>query len=191
MNDVICPICLEEKMLYSTECNHKYCLNCLSKIKYCSLCRKKLNKSLLCIEIVTHVIENDYDSDYVDTSVNENTIRPLTGSIGNTGNTGVTGNTDVTGNTGSTGPTGLTINMIRPSGLTINMNRPTFTDIITTNIIRTSTITTYTTNTNINTETENLKNWINQIPTYIKIYSGTFLFTLFGIMVVKKWLSSY
>ena len=48
-----CPICLEEKMLYSTECNHKYCLNCLSKIKYCSLCRKTLNKTLLCIEIIT------------------------------------------------------------------------------------------------------------------------------------------
>ena len=37
--DYICPICIDTKTEYKTECGHKYCL---SKIKKCALCRKNL-----------------------------------------------------------------------------------------------------------------------------------------------------
>jgi hypothetical protein len=46
-----CSICLENNAEYPTECNHKYCISCLCRIKKCALCRKVLNKSKICNEI--------------------------------------------------------------------------------------------------------------------------------------------
>lgn len=46
-----CPICREKLAEYFTECNHKYCINCLSKIKKCAICRKTLLREQLCLEI--------------------------------------------------------------------------------------------------------------------------------------------
>jgi hypothetical protein len=43
-----CPICLINEAEYYTECNHKYCITCLCRIKKCSLCCKKLLKSQIC-----------------------------------------------------------------------------------------------------------------------------------------------
>jgi hypothetical protein len=47
----LCPICIENEALYFTECGHKYCVCCLSRIKKCAMCRKSLLRSTLCIEI--------------------------------------------------------------------------------------------------------------------------------------------
>jgi hypothetical protein len=54
MNSVIidlCSICITNISEYYTECNHGYCINCLSRINKCALCRKSLLRSQLCIEI--------------------------------------------------------------------------------------------------------------------------------------------
>lgn len=48
----LCPICIENSAEYYTECNHGYCIGCLSKIKRCALCRKNLIHSLVCVEIL-------------------------------------------------------------------------------------------------------------------------------------------
>ena len=48
INDIECPICLINLAEYYTECNHKYCINCLCRIKKCALCCKKLLKSETC-----------------------------------------------------------------------------------------------------------------------------------------------
>lgn len=50
MNE-LCPICIENKAEYYTECNHGYCIGCLSHIKKCAMCRKSLIRTKLCIEI--------------------------------------------------------------------------------------------------------------------------------------------
>ena len=52
-NDLIelCPICIENKAEYYTECGHCYCIGCLSRIKKCDMCRKSLIRNKLCIEI--------------------------------------------------------------------------------------------------------------------------------------------
>jgi len=47
----LCPICIENDALYFTECGHKYCLRCLSRINKCAICRKLLLRSTLCVEI--------------------------------------------------------------------------------------------------------------------------------------------
>jgi hypothetical protein len=47
----LCPICIENEALYFTECGHKYCICCLSRINKCAMCRKSLLRSMLCIEI--------------------------------------------------------------------------------------------------------------------------------------------
>lgn len=49
--DELCPICINDTAEYYTECNHKYCICCLSKIKQCALCRKDLLRTKLCSEI--------------------------------------------------------------------------------------------------------------------------------------------
>lgn len=46
-----CPICLENKGNYYTECYHIYCLSCLIKIKRCAICRKGLIRVSLCQDI--------------------------------------------------------------------------------------------------------------------------------------------
>ena len=47
----LCPICIENEATYFTECGHKYCVCCLSRIKKCAMCRKSLLRSTLCVEI--------------------------------------------------------------------------------------------------------------------------------------------
>ena len=37
--DNTCPICLENEVTETTECNHKYCSVCLPKINKCAMCR--------------------------------------------------------------------------------------------------------------------------------------------------------
>jgi hypothetical protein len=49
--EVVCSICLEERELYYTECNHRYCITCLSKIHNCAICRSPLLRHKLCAEI--------------------------------------------------------------------------------------------------------------------------------------------
>lgn len=49
--DELCPICIENKSEYYTECGHTFCINCLCKIKKCAMCRKILLRSELCAEI--------------------------------------------------------------------------------------------------------------------------------------------
>ena len=46
-----CPICMEHPAAYFTECNHSYCIRCLSHIKKCALCRHPLQRVKLCVEI--------------------------------------------------------------------------------------------------------------------------------------------
>ena len=47
----LCPICIENKAEFYTECGHCYCIRCLSCIKKCAMCRKSLIRAKLCIEI--------------------------------------------------------------------------------------------------------------------------------------------
>lgn len=44
----LCPICIEKPAYYYTECNHGYCIGCLSRIKKCAMCRKDLLREKLC-----------------------------------------------------------------------------------------------------------------------------------------------
>lgn len=46
-----CPICFNDDELCYTECNHGYCICCLSKIKTCALCRSPLLRVQVCKEI--------------------------------------------------------------------------------------------------------------------------------------------
>jgi hypothetical protein len=55
MASELCPICIENDATYFTECGHKYCINCLCRIKKCAICRNLLLKSLLCISIKNKV----------------------------------------------------------------------------------------------------------------------------------------
>jgi hypothetical protein len=41
-----CSICYEEKLLNTTVCNHKFCDECLFKIKSCAMCRKQLVENI-------------------------------------------------------------------------------------------------------------------------------------------------
>lgn len=47
----LCAICIENPATHFTECNHKYCISCLSRIKKCAMCRNPLQRSYLCSEI--------------------------------------------------------------------------------------------------------------------------------------------
>jgi hypothetical protein len=49
--DDLCPICIEHPATYFTECNHGYCIRCLSHIKKCSICRHPLQRAKLCVEV--------------------------------------------------------------------------------------------------------------------------------------------
>ena len=62
----LCPICIENEALYFTECGHKYCICCLSRINKCAMCRKVLQKPLICSEIKRKVkkINNTYTYKY-------------------------------------------------------------------------------------------------------------------------------
>ena len=41
----LCPVCLENEATYFTECNHKYCITCLSRIRKCSMYRKVYDRT--------------------------------------------------------------------------------------------------------------------------------------------------
>lgn len=47
----LCPICIENKADYYTECGHCYCIGCLSRIKKCAMCRKSLLRAQICVQI--------------------------------------------------------------------------------------------------------------------------------------------
>jgi hypothetical protein len=55
-----CPICLTNIATYYTECNHAFCLNCLSRITRCALCRKDLLRTKICREIKNRNTNNDH-----------------------------------------------------------------------------------------------------------------------------------
>ena len=46
-----CAICYEKKELFTTECRHNFCINCMSKLHNCAICRATLNRPKLCSEI--------------------------------------------------------------------------------------------------------------------------------------------
>ena len=43
-----CPVCLDKEVEIIVECNHGYCISCISRIKKCCLCRKPLLRHKLC-----------------------------------------------------------------------------------------------------------------------------------------------
>lgn len=47
----LCPICIENCSTHFTECNHSYCIGCLSRIKICAMCRNPLQRAKLYNEI--------------------------------------------------------------------------------------------------------------------------------------------
>lgn len=53
MNELVelCPICIEKPAEYFTECNHGYCIGCLSHISRCAMCRNALQRAKICIQI--------------------------------------------------------------------------------------------------------------------------------------------
>lgn len=51
----LCPICIESPVTYFTECNHGYCVGCLSRIKKCAMCRNPLQRAKICIQIKQQV----------------------------------------------------------------------------------------------------------------------------------------
>lgn len=63
---LLCPICMETPAEIITNCNHKFCICCLSRIKKCAMCRSPLQMTKLCIEIKNayerrhNIIENNY-----------------------------------------------------------------------------------------------------------------------------------
>jgi len=47
----LCPICIDKEATLYTECNHRYCACCISRINKCAMCRKPLLHNELCNEI--------------------------------------------------------------------------------------------------------------------------------------------
>jgi hypothetical protein len=97
----LCPVCIDNPAEYNTECGHKYCIECLCRIKKCALCRKPLLKTNLCIEIknknknipkydflgissTVRIIANYYNIS------NDNTLRIISGISGMAGLAGGT-----------------------------------------------------------------------------------------------------
>ena len=52
--DELCPICIENPAEIITNCNHAFCICCLSRITKCAICRSPLQRVKLCIEIKTY-----------------------------------------------------------------------------------------------------------------------------------------
>lgn len=79
-----CAVCLDEKFLYKTSCNHYFCIGCIVKISKCPLCRSNfilprlhndLNKYFINLnEKKLNEIKNLFDilPNYVDLDVNIN-----------------------------------------------------------------------------------------------------------------------
>ena len=55
----------DQKSDYFTECNHKYCIDCLKRLTKCAMCNKILNRSLICQEI-RNKFHNENRSDMSD-----------------------------------------------------------------------------------------------------------------------------
>lgn len=51
MENELCPICIENPGINFTECNHGYCIMCLSRIKKCAICRNPLQRAKICVQI--------------------------------------------------------------------------------------------------------------------------------------------
>jgi hypothetical protein len=64
-DDNYCPICYDQKSDYFTECNHKYCIDCLKRLTKCAMCNKILNRSLICQQI-RNKFHNENRSDMSD-----------------------------------------------------------------------------------------------------------------------------
>jgi hypothetical protein len=47
----LCPICIEHPGTNFTECNHGFCVSCLSRIKKCAMCRHPLQRAKICVQI--------------------------------------------------------------------------------------------------------------------------------------------
>lgn len=47
----LCPICIENPGINFTECNHGFCITCLSRIKKCAMCRNPLQRAKICLQI--------------------------------------------------------------------------------------------------------------------------------------------
>ena len=47
----LCPICIENPGINFTECNHGFCISCLSRIKNCAMCRNPLQRAKICLQI--------------------------------------------------------------------------------------------------------------------------------------------
>lgn len=55
-----CPICMEDKLLYSLLCNHQFCLDCQQRwTKNCAICRKVFNVETKHQEMIQIVEEID------------------------------------------------------------------------------------------------------------------------------------
>ena len=79
MNDEVCPICIENHAEYYTECGHRYCVGCLSRIKTCAICRKSLIRSQLCDQIKRiHPSDKAHFGDAVTVYVTYSIFEPYT-----------------------------------------------------------------------------------------------------------------
>ncbi len=54
----LCPICIDKEATIFTECNHRYCACCISRIKKCSMCSKPLQHNKLCNELKRRHLNN-------------------------------------------------------------------------------------------------------------------------------------
>jgi hypothetical protein len=81
----LCPICIDGEALYFTECGHKYCIGCLSRITKCAMCRKPLLRSNLCVDIKRNnsssstILGSTYEHLIYNNRLNDNVIRILRG----------------------------------------------------------------------------------------------------------------
>lgn len=76
--DYICPICIDTKTEYKTECGHRYCKYCLSKIKKCAICRKNLLNTNIYSNTNQKIAFNNIIERIISTGVNSETITPFT-----------------------------------------------------------------------------------------------------------------
>ena len=54
----LCPICIDKEATIFTECNHRYCACCISRINKCAMCRKPLLHNKLCKQIKNWSFKN-------------------------------------------------------------------------------------------------------------------------------------
>jgi hypothetical protein len=73
----LCPICIEKPAENYTECNHGYCIECLSRIKKCAMCRNPLQRTKICIQIKHQVKLIDPDTNHLIFNNSEDFARRL------------------------------------------------------------------------------------------------------------------